>query len=1459
MNPAKKILPHLFISILMIAFVRPLWSQNEIPVKVTPQNRTGDLPFTTSIGTEVEKVDILTGNLIVNIPFVSKPGRGMGSNVGIYYNALLWRSAPRVNMGIPIFVWTPEEREGIALGWNETRPRLSKIMVVGSCNGFPSYSNQSYMFHDGTGAKHLLAIKDSVVGCDPVYYDQGPDLTAAGIWADRVSGKVILADGTQITPSGTDQFQDANGNKKSTGTSWVDTLGQTSVTITTNSTQRLYSVPDSGGTQRTYTVNFGSLAINTSFGINLCGRTTWEYSGTQSVVNSVVLPNNQTYQFQYEPSFGAITRIDLPTGGYITYTWATVQDATSDIKTHRRVASRTVNVNGQASTWTFNETSTGVVTMTDPNNNQAVFTKALGDVLGSAKFYQGTAAGTPLRQYNMSYQGDALPGPLTWANQDNSPCPPDNDPIAPRLYSISTILEDGTTSSSKTFVYETFNYSYPPQPGTSGPLTFSTSRGNVSEIWEYDYGGGLVRKTTKSYLHNANAGYLPYNIVNKVINETIYDAGGAQIAKTDYEYDSTALTSVTGAPQHDDASFPATFTFRGNLTKVNRWRNLPSVATLTTTYIYDTLGNITSITDPLTHTTSYTYDDSFSGGSCLPPSNSRAFVTQASNHLTFRTQFTYYPCTGLTSAKKDENDILNTRAGTTFTYDLMNRPLQTSFPDGGLKTLTYTDTVPVKVATTTKLTSTTNITSDVEFDGLGRSRKTRLTSDPQGTIYGRTAYDNLGRAYQTWNPTRCDPDIGSCSEKTYGYTETQFDAIGRVIKVIPPDGSVSSNNITTGYLLNTTTVTDQASKARKSFTDALGRLTQVIEDPGSLAYSTTYSYDVLDNLTGVSQVQPSEGTQNRSFTYNSLSQLLTATNPESGTVSYTYDNDGNLQTRTDARGNVTTHVYDGIHRINSKSYSIVAPTATTQNVSYTYDNLATNCNSKGRLTLVDNTDSKTNIQCYDAMGRVTQGNQVTKAGSPLTDYTYPFTNYIYNSAGMMTSETLPSGKVIGTSIDTAGRVAGVYKTGAYYVGAVETDATNRILYAPQGAIAQMRLGTGLWDQTRFNKRLQPTQMGVGQTTTGLDTDLTTTYANRLLLGNCYSNVDPNCSGAGTANNNGNVLRQKIQATSLSLTQVFAYDPLNRLDSASESGGGTPWAQDYDYGRFGNRAVVGPTDYIPAPALTPISIAAYNGNTNKRNSVGYAYDASGNMITEATTRTMTYDAENRMVTFNGGSGTTTYTYDGDGRRVKKVDNGNVNSIYVYDALRRMAAEYSSAAFSGPGGTSYISGDHLGNTRLVINPDYSVKGRHDYLPFGEEIGTGYGSRGSIFGYGGIDIRQKFTSKERDSESNLDFFLARYFSGPQGRFMTPDWSVKPQPVPYADLTNPQTLNLYSYVINNPLNRTDPLGHDWFYVDEKWKWQKGHVYHDAKGNTTKDKGYADCWLRPQPGRTSRVQPSSV
>jgi len=68
---------------------------------------------------------------------------------------------------------------------------------------------------------------------------------------------------------------------------------------------------------------------------------------------------------------------------------------------------------------------------------------------------------------------------------------------------------------------------------------------------------------------------------------------------------------------------------------------------------------------------------------------------------------------------------------------------------------------------------------------------------------------------------------------------------------------------------------------------------------------------------------------------------------------------------------------------------------------------------------------------------------------------------------------------------------------------------------------------------------------------------------------------------------------------------------------------------------------------------------------------------------------------------------------------------------------------------------------------------------------------------------------TGKERDTESGLDYFGARYLNSNMGRWMSPDWSATAEPVPYAKLADPQSLNLYAYVENNVIGRVDRDGH--------------------------------------------------
>src|SRR5437762_5866190 len=102
------------------------------------------------------------------------------------------------------------------------------------------------------------------------------------------------------------------------------------------------------------------------------------------------------------------------------------------------------------------------------------------------------------------------------------------------------------------------------------------------------------------------------------------------------------------------------------------------------------------------------------------------------------------------------------------------------------------------------------------------------------------------------------------------------------------------------------------------------------------------------------------------------------------------------------------------------------------------------------------------------------------------------------------------------------------------------------------------------------------------------------------------------------------------------------------------------------------------------------------------------------------------------------------------------------------------------------------------------------RHDYLPFGEELTT-QGGRTPGLGYGGDTTRQKLTQKERDNETGLDYFGARYFASTQGRFI----SVDPLGAS-AIVSDPQSFNRYTYVLNNPLKYVDPDG-----LDAKNPWE--------------------------------------
>lgn len=153
--------------------------------------------------------------------------------------------------------------------------------------------------------------------------------------------------------------------------------------------------------------------------------------------------------------------------------------------------------------------------------------------------------------------------------------------------------------------------------------------------------------------------------------------------------------------------------------------------------------------------------------------------------------------------------------------------------------------------------------------------------------------------------------------------------------------------------------------------------------------------------------------------------------------------------------------------------------------------------------------------------------------------------------------------------------------------------------------------------------------------------------------------------------------------------------------------------------------------------------------------------------------------------------------------------------IYDNGGSVGNAVISGNLSGGGSNStvqWVVTDHLGTPRMTVDQTgalASVK-RHDYLPFGEEMGGPQvgliGGRTGTPGYAADTVRQKFTGYEFDAETGLNYAQARYQSSVQGRFNSVDPLGRS-----ATVANPQSFNRYTYVMNNPTGLTDPSGLIW------------------------------------------------
>jgi len=253
-------------------------------------------------------------------------------------------------------------------------------------------------------------------------------------------------------------------------------------------------------------------------------------------------------------------------------------------------------------------------------------------------------------------------------------------------------------------------------------------------------------------------------------------------------------------------------------------------------------------------------------------------------------------------------------------------------------------------------------------------------------------------------------------------------------------------------------------------------------------------------------------------------------------------------------------------------------------------------------------------------------------------------------------------------------------------------------------------------------------------------------------------------------------------------------------------------------------------------------------------IGFNYDAAGNLTKEGSSTPFwnySWDAENRLSSISG-SASDTFTYDGDGERVKRsygalfwrqhggpfLSKTNLSGSIVSERIY-FNGLHVAIAHPPSGPVNYLFQDHLGGEHIVTDATGNLCQDIDTLPFGSEARFNTA----------CDSSYRFAGMERDDEisSNVDYAGARYYDNRLGRFLSPDWAAHPEPVPYASIDNPQTLNLYSYVQNNPTSFVDPDGHCWKIVswsEHVCNFFDGYGWHSNK--QVEDILHTDTqWLR--------------
>ncbi len=746
--------------------------------------------------------------------------------------------------------------------------------------------------------------------------------------------------------------------------------------------------------------------------------------------------------------------------------------------------------------------------------------------------------------------------------------------------------------------------------------------------------------------------------------------------------------------------------------------------------------------------------------------NKGQFVVKTINALGQSSTMTYDSRFGTLISSTGPNNLT-----TSWEYDEFGRKIRETRADATETTWLYStcgSKCPDKAYYFEQVQSTATPPVTTYYDNLGRIIKTQSIGFNGRTIFQDKEYNALGQTTRESRKYYQDDSIY--------WNEFTYDAIGRVTKVIAPDGS---ETLTT-YNGLSTIITNPLEQHVKHTNNSQGKLVQVMEEKG---YITRYEYDAFDNL--IKTIDNAGNTV--TIYYDKRGQKIAMDDPDMGYWEYKYNIFGELIWQKDAKGQIVTLEYDKLGRQIKRTEPSGLSTGVT---TWEYD---TGNKAVGKLTRVNGVNGYKKEMFYDNLGRSSQVNITIDGETYIAQTTY-------DDVSRVDTVSYP------TKIQGGFSLKNVYNNHGY-LSAIKNAQTDKTYWKADavnayGKITYQSLGNGLLTSHQF--------------------DDTTGFLQSIVTGNGASLTVQNLSY--TFDEIGNLLQRTD--SNQGITENFSYDELNRLTSAELVGIET---KSYQYDPIGNltyKSDVGSYVYGDGSA-GPHAVTSISGTLNTK----YTYDLNGNMIS-GNGRTIQYSAFNKPEVIATDNDSLTFYYDTERNRYKQVAQSNdteITTVYLgaYEQVTTTTSvngtELSHTKhkhyISAPSGlvaiyleedndagepsqsTRYFHKDHLNSVDTVTDENGNVIERLSYDPHGKRRYPN-GQDDPANALTCDTTKRGFTGHEHLDSVGLVHMNGRVYDPLIGRFLSPDPHVQ-------SMGNPQSLNRYSYVLNNPLSFVDPSGY--------------------------------------------------